>query len=99
MQFGWKVLIPANIAWIMVVAVLRYFSLNGATRTSILIFGGAVLVIFLAGSSLYERSKAKKSQEIALSSMAVDAPAPYPVPELPMKISTFTVPRAERERE
>jgi NADH-quinone oxidoreductase subunit H len=96
MQFGWKVLIPANVAWIMVVAVLRYLSTNGASRTSILIFGGTALLIFLVGSSLYERVKAKKS-EIAES--AVDAPAPYPVPELPMKISTFTVPRAERERE
>jgi NADH-quinone oxidoreductase subunit H len=96
MQFGWKVLIPANVAWIMVVAVLRYFTLNGASRTSILIFGGAVLVIFLIGSSLYERAKAKK---IEIEQSSVDAPAPFPVPELPMKISTFTVPRAERERE
>ena len=38
MQFGWKVLIPANVAWIMVVAVLRYLSTNGASRTSILMF-------------------------------------------------------------
>jgi NADH-quinone oxidoreductase subunit H len=96
MQFGWKVLIPANIAWIMIVAVLRYFTTNGASRASILIFGGAVLVIFLIGSSLYERAKGKKA---TVTQSAVDAPAPYPVPELPMKISTFTVPRAERERE
>ena len=96
MQFGWKVLIPANVAWIMVVAVLRYFTINGASRTSILIFGGVVLVIFLIVSSLYERAKAKKDSG---GVTAVDAPAPYPVPELPMKISTFTVPRAERERE
>ena len=96
MQFGWKVLIPANIAWIMIVAVLRYFTINGASRTSILIFGGAVLALFLLGSSLYERAKSKR---ITVDQSAVDAPAPYPVPELPMKISTFTVPRAERERE
>jgi NADH-quinone oxidoreductase subunit H len=96
MQFGWKVLIPANVAWIMIVAVLRYVTINGASRTSILIFGGAVLVIFLIGSSLYERTKSRK---VAAENSNVDAPAPYPVPELPMKISTFTVPRAERERE
>jgi NADH-quinone oxidoreductase subunit H len=96
MQFGWKVLIPANVGWIMVVAVLRYFSTNGASRTSILIFGGAVLLLFLVGSSLYERAKAKKNE---VTESAVDGPAPFPVPELPMKISTFTVPRAERERE
>jgi len=96
MQFGWKVLIPANVAWIMIVAVLRYFTVNGASRTSILIFGGAVLLLFLVGSSLYERAKSAK---ISAAQSIVDAPAPYPVPELPMKISTFTVPRAERERE
>ena len=80
----------------MIVAVLRYFTINGASRTSILIFGGAVLALFLLGSSLYERAKSKR---ITVDQSAVDAPAPYPVPELPMKISTFTVPRAERERE
>jgi hypothetical protein len=63
------------------------------------LFGGAVLVIFLIGSSLYERAKAKKSEVSAATMSAVDAPAPFPVPELPMKISTFTVPRAEREHE
>ena len=96
MQFGWKVLIPANVAWIMIVAVLRYFTVNGASRTSILTFGGAVLLLFLVGSSLYERAKSAKN---SAAQSIVDAPAPYPVPELPMKISTFTVPRAERERE
>ena len=96
MQFGWKVLIPANVAWIMIVAVLRYFTVNGASRTSILTFGGAVLLLFLVGSSFYERAKSRK---VAAENSIVDAPAPYPVPELPMKISTFTVPRAERERE
>ena len=40
-----------------------------------------------------------QSPDEATAKSAVDAPAPYPVPELPMKISTFTVPRAERERE
>ena len=79
----------------MIVAVLRYFTVNGASRSSILIFGGAVLLIFLVGSSLYEKGKEKKR----VAATIVDAPAPYPVPELPMTISTFTVPRAERERE
>jgi NADH-quinone oxidoreductase subunit H len=96
MKFGWKVLIPANIAWIMVVAMLRYFTLNGVSRAAILIFGGAVLVVFLVGSTFYDRAKEKKSAD---QQSDVDAPAPFPVPELPMKISTFTVPRAERERE
>jgi hypothetical protein len=54
------------------------------------------LLLFLIGSSLYERAKSKKA---TVTHSALDAPAPYPVPELPMKISTFTVPRAERERE
>ena len=48
MDFGWKVLIPVSLAWVVLVATMRYVSNTyefGATE--ILVAGGVVLVVIL----------------------------------------------------
>jgi NADH-quinone oxidoreductase subunit H len=50
MKFGWKVLIPVNVAWILVVATLRLMTQQGASQFVIAAFtGGVVLAVLLAG--------------------------------------------------
>lgn len=96
MKFGWKVLIPANIAWILVVALLRYFSNQGTSRSVIIAFAGGVILIYLFASMIWERA-AKNHAETAISRPTPVTPS-FPIPKLPMDISTISVPKAGQER-
>ena len=81
MQFGWKVLIPVSLFWILVVATLRVLSQQGTSRTGILIFSGIVVAIVMFANVAFENAKQKKK----------NAPRPtlskpdFAVPELPSK--------------
>jgi len=81
MQFGWKVLIPVSLFWIMVVATLRVLSQQGTSRTGILIFSGIVVAIVMFVNVAFDNAKQKKK----------NAPRPelskpdFAVPELPSK--------------
>jgi NADH-quinone oxidoreductase subunit H len=80
MKFGWKVLIPASLAWIMVVATLRVMTQQGSSQFLIASFIFAVVLIYFAVSSAVEKSKAK----LMAQSQEIDVPAPdFPVPEIP----------------
>ena len=78
MKFGWKVLIPASLIWILVVATLRVIQQEGASRTVIVAFVLGLVLIGFAITSLFERSR-KKSQ---IPVEQGDAPD-FPVPSLP----------------
>jgi NADH-quinone oxidoreductase subunit H len=80
MKFGWKVLIPASLAWIMVVATLRVMTQQGSPQYLIASFIFAVVLIYFAVSSAVEKSRLK----LKAQSQEVDVPAPdFPVPEIP----------------
>ena len=81
MKFGWKVLIPVNVAWILVVATLRLMTQQGASQFMIAGFTVGVVLAVLIGTSLYESSK-KKAEDLAR--FVPDMPEPkFPVPALP----------------
>ena len=79
MKFGWKVLIPVSLIWILIVATLRVLQQEGASRSAIIAFATGVVILVMAASSLFERNKEKVR--------AIDLPegeAPnFPVPSLP----------------
>ena len=79
MKFGWKVLIPVSLAWIMVVSTLRVLSQKGADRNVIIGFSVGVVLLVFAVSQLYESSKARKAKEDELG--PVTAPS-FPVPQI-----------------
>jgi NADH-quinone oxidoreductase subunit H len=80
MQFGWKVLIPVSLAWIMVVSTLRVMSQQGSSRFVVLSFTFSVVLIYLAVTSAMEKAKSKAKAE----AIVTDAPAPtFPVPAIP----------------
>jgi NADH-quinone oxidoreductase subunit H len=81
MKFGWKVLIPVNIAWIMVVATLRLMTQEGAPQYLIAAFTGGVVLAVLAATSLYDSSKRKAGEA---DRYLPQMPEPsFPVPALP----------------
>ena len=79
MKFGWKVLIPVSLIWILIVASLRVLQQEGAPRSAILAFAAGVVIIVMAISSLVERNKEKvRSADLPEG----EAPT-FPVPSLP----------------
>lgn len=96
MKFGWKILIPASLVWIMVVSTLRVFSLQGTSRAYVLGFVVGAILLGLGASSIYDKTKKRKAGEVA--ALVYDAPD-FAVPQLPMSVSTFVVPSAAASKE
>ena len=90
MRFGWKVLIPASIAWVLIVATARYLRNAGSVDTQTLLFAaGAILVVGVLVSYLLE-IKAKRVADAAQVREAELAEKPFdpfaggfPVPPMP----------------
>jgi NADH-quinone oxidoreductase subunit H len=78
MKFGWKVLIPVSLVWILIVATLRVLQQQGANRSLIIAFAAGVVLIVMAISSFSDRSKQKSRAPLPEG----DAPN-FPVPSLP----------------
>jgi NADH-quinone oxidoreductase subunit H len=85
MRFGWKVLIPVALAWIVAVAAVRVVTLEGALDRRYLLAGIGVaavlmLVLFLFGGEETEVEVADEEEEF-------DAFAGgYPVPPMPGQV-------------
>ena len=83
MQFGWKVLIPVSLFWILVVATLRLLSQQGTSRTGLLIFSGIVVALVMAVNIAFDNAKQKKKKTPRPTLSKPD----FAVPELPSKES------------
>ena len=90
MQFGWKILIPVSIAWILVVATLRVLSLRGAPRFEVVGFASLVVVLVMLVNIGIENAKEKK-----LKAVIEEPPTPnFAVPNLPAQTSVINVSQA-----
>lgn len=90
MQFGWKVLIPVSIAWVLIVSTARYLRNAGSVDTQTLLFAaGGILVLGVLASTVLE-NRAKKvaaieelrAQEAAAQPFDAFAGG-FPVPPMP----------------
>jgi NADH-quinone oxidoreductase subunit H len=80
MKFGWKVLIPFSLAWIMIVSTLRVMSQRQSSTFLLVAFIFSVTFIYIAIASLMDRAKAKT----AIESRITNTTQPdFPVPEIP----------------
>jgi NADH-quinone oxidoreductase subunit H len=78
MKFGWKVLIPVSLVWILIVASLRVLQQEGAPRIATIAFAVGIVLLVMAASSLIDRSKAKARAP------QPEGEAPnFPIPSLP----------------
>jgi NADH-quinone oxidoreductase subunit H len=92
MQFGWKVLIPVSLAWIMIVATLRVLSLNEAPRAAIVAFASGVVLLVMLINFGFENAKNKKKN----APVAEVSEPEFAVPQLPIKVSTINVSTGKR---
>ena len=87
MQFGWKILFPVSILWILVVATLRTLSLEGAPRIVVVGFASFVVLLVMAANIGFENAKKKK-----LESLEVEVSEPsFAVPTVPINVSNINV--------
>jgi len=87
MRFGWKVLIPTSLVWILVIATIRVWRTHGGSP-AVYIVAGLLLVallalLFMADSALQRRQEA--ATEVTAGEgppAAVDDSAAFPVPPM-----------------
>jgi NADH-quinone oxidoreductase subunit H len=101
MKFGWKVLIPVSIAWIMIVSVARVLRNDvSVSTTEILIAGALLIVLLLLGSWLVQsrqdrREREREDAEAEAAQAEFDPLAgSFPVPPMPGQTFTYTSRRA-----
>ena len=92
MQFGWKILIPVSILWILVVATLRTLSLEGAPRIVVIGFASFVVLLVMAANIGFENAKKKK---LELLEVEVSEPT-FAVPTVPMNVSNINVSQSSK---
>ena len=97
MKFGWKVLIPVSIAWILIVATAKALRNDvQLSNTQILAGGAIIIVILLVGSWIIQGRQDKKAEaEAAAAAEAALAPfdaaaGGFPVPPMPGQTFTYT---------
>jgi NADH-quinone oxidoreductase subunit H len=92
MQFGWKVLIPVSILWILVVATLRVLTLENASTAIVVAFASTVIFIIMAINVGFENVKKKKDAEVPEGDNKAEPSFAVPsLPTLPIEISTINV--------
>lgn len=97
MRFGWKVLIPASLVWIVIVATARVVRNEYSVSTQqLLLLGAGILIVIVVGSWVLQLRTARQEradEEVAAEELAkpFDAYAGgYPVPPLPGQEFTYT---------
>ena len=97
MKFGWKVLIPASIIWIMIVAAARVLRNDiDFSNRELLIIGAVVIAVLLVGSWLAQvvidrRDTARKLALAEFENRTYDPIAGgFPVPPMPGQQAVLT---------
>jgi NADH-quinone oxidoreductase subunit H len=101
MKFGWKLLIPVSIVWIIVVAIARVLRNDvDFSNQSLLLVGAAVIVLLLLVSWAFQvrsdrRQAALDAAAAAEAEVVFEAAAGgYPVPPMPGQEVTITTRRS-----
>jgi NADH-quinone oxidoreductase subunit H len=79
MTFGWKVLIPFSLAWILMVATVRV-ALQHRDSTAVYVIAGVIVALLLLlawrGDVAAERRRAEREQEAPAAGTTAGAPGP-----------------------
>ncbi|MBG0827371.1 NADH-quinone oxidoreductase subunit NuoH [Planomonospora sp. ID67723] len=89
MALGWKILIPVNLGWILLVATVRALQIEGVDRTMVMILGALVVVgcfaIWLRFDTVLQRRKESRAAQVEAEFeqlQAEPAAGGFPVPPL-----------------
>ena len=94
MKFGWKVLIPVSIVWILIVAIARYLRSTGGVESRNLLFAASAVLLLVVMISYALDLRRKKSDELETDRLAIAATqefdpfaAGFPVPPMPGQVA------------
>ena len=73
MKFGWKVLIPAALVWVVIVSIARLFRNDVALSNTELLFIGAVIIAMLLGGSWLLTARTNRKEQRRLDAEAENA--------------------------
>jgi NADH-quinone oxidoreductase subunit H len=93
MRFGWKVLLPINLAWILVLAGLRVITREGTTSGTRWLYVGGLIVAVLLVALLWPTRKPERHRTVA-EQVAARPSGSFPVP--PIDLTVPPSPRARR---
>src|SRR5690348_17590603 len=85
MAFGWKVLIPVSLAWILMIATIRVWRQHGGSTPVYIVGGallGALLLLAWAGDVASERRRQAAAQAAEPEAAEPEPGAGFPVPPL-----------------
>ncbi len=90
MAFGWKVLIPFSVVWIVAVSIVRVISLRGGLSTKpVFIVLGVIVVVLLASFLVPDRRKGEpEPEEEPFDAFAGGYPVPPPMSATPRPFET-----------
>jgi NADH-quinone oxidoreductase subunit H len=80
MRFGWKVLIPASLVWIIVVSTIRAINLEHNVNRTYLLVGGAIALLIFLGLLFLPEPGGSAEDEAAATDLIGSG---YPVPPMP----------------
>jgi NADH-quinone oxidoreductase subunit H len=85
MRIGWKVLVPLNLVWIVLIAGLRSFRSEADVSTGqVLTFGGIIILVLIGVSFVFDRGRTEEEDP---GQVPVTGGG-YPVPPLDLEIPT-----------
>ncbi|PXY32779.1 NADH-quinone oxidoreductase subunit H [Prauserella muralis] len=85
MKLGWKVLVPAALVWVVMIAAIRAIRNDGNVSTGqILVIGGIVIVVIVLLSLLLPEKKVPDEDSVPVTGGG------YPVPPLNLKVPETT---------
>ncbi len=93
MRFGWKVLIPVNLAWILVLAYFKVAQ-NGELSEGVRWISAGVIALIVLAVAWGWPSKKKPKQVSLEEELAARPPGSFPVPPLDLQVPPS--PRARR---
>ena len=90
MKFGWKVLIPVSLVWIMIVAAARQLKSDQEIPTRTLLIAASIVLVIGVGISYLFEIRAQKRADIEAERAAIEADKEFdpfaggfPVPPMP----------------
>ena len=82
MKFGWKVLIPTSLVWIMIGSTFHLLKLRNASRIAIVGFGLGVFLLIMAALTITEFSAKRAKARLAEGAENELPPPTFPVPSI-----------------
>ncbi|WP_026360414.1 NADH-quinone oxidoreductase subunit NuoH [Amycolatopsis nigrescens] len=81
MRLGWKILVPLNLVWIVVIAAIRAVRNSGGLNTTQILIGGAIVVVIaIAVAMLVPEKRLPEDDTVEVTGGG------YPVPPLDLRV-------------